>query len=163
MGSGKYKNEILTKYRINSYRTTLLSLLSASSWEARAQHTLSSPLHSHKYPLTFERNDKEIFWVSSSNEEYKVHLPKKTDKCVVNRGREMSWGHNISKLPFSSIPRISKATLHAKENVQKPISKRKLELLKEAGQSWKKEREDKPVHSTVFFKFTKHLHSPKRN
>lgn len=69
----------------------------------------------------------------------------------------------MSKLPFSSIPRISKATLHGKENVQKPISKRKLELLKEAGQSWKKGREEKPVHSTVFFKPMKHLHSPKRN
>lgn len=84
-------------------------------------------------------------------------MPKKIDKCVVNRGREMSRGHNISKQPFSKIPRISKARLHVKENVQKPISKRKLEPLKEAGQSWKRGTEEKPVHSTVFFKSMKHL------
>lgn len=60
-------------------------------------------------------------------------------------------------------PKNFKSKLHAKENVHKPISKRKLELLKEAGQSWKKGREEKPGYSTVFFKSMKHLHSPKRN
>lgn len=86
---------------------------------------------------------------------------------VVPSNGQMSWRHNISKLPFSSILRISIARLHAKGNVQKPISKRKRELLEE-DRAGRREGRDKSLYSDppplFFFYYTEHFWcSHKRN
>lgn len=43
----------------------------------------------------------------------------------MNSSREMSWEHSISKLPFSNIPRISKARLHAKKKCAETYKQKK--------------------------------------
>lgn len=71
---------------------------------------------------------------------------QENEQGVVPSNGQMSWRHNISKLPFSSILRISIARLHAKGNVQKPISKRKQELLEE-DRAGRREGRDKSLYS----------------